>query len=57
MCVFVDVVPLMDKNGELITDEDGIPLTAPDYTVCRILDTQKGKVARYGIKKVGGAGE
>lgn len=53
--VFIDVVPQLDENGELVLNEDGItPVTPPDYTISKILDTQRGTVARYGISKVGG---
>ena len=57
-CVFVDVIPEMDEEGNLVLLEDGVsPVTAPDYTIDKILDTQKGTVARYGITKVGGVNE
>lgn len=73
MAVFVDRIPVLDKNkelvvnktfladasGELILDDEDEPIltkieyeTEPDYIVEKIYDTLKGKVARYGIKKV-----
>lgn len=53
--VFVDVEPELDKEGNLVMGEDGYtPVTSPDYRLVKILDTQKGNVARYGISKVGG---
>lgn len=53
MMVFVDVVPEMDTVGNLVIGDDGItPITSPDYMIKTVLDTQKGTVARYGIKKV-----
>ena len=36
-----------------IVPEDGIPTTPPDYRLKKILDTQRGNLARYGIKKIG----
>ena len=53
-CVFVDVVPELDGEGNLaLINGDTLhrPVTAPDYIIKRILDTQKGTVARYGIEK------
>ncbi len=49
---WIDVVPQLDKQGNLIL-EDTIPVVAPDYRLKKILDTQKGNIARYGIKKIG----
>lgn len=51
--VFVDVIPQTDQDGNLVMKEDGItPVTVPDYKIEKILDTQRGTVARYGIKKI-----
>lgn len=51
--VFVDVIPETDAEGNLVIGNDGItPITSPDYMIKTVLDTQKGTVARYGIKKV-----
>lgn len=56
MGVFVDIEPEMDEEENLAMSEDGYtPVTPPDYRLVKILDTQKGNVARYGISKVGGS--
>lgn len=53
MAVWVDVIPELDENGNLVLSDDGVKLvTSPDYTLKRILDTKKGDVARYGIKSI-----
>lgn len=48
----IDTVPQVDALGNLVL-EDGIPTTPPDYRLKKILDTQRGNLARYGIKKIG----
>lgn len=57
--VWVDVTPELNGDGTLKLDEDGNPTVYPDYTLRRKVDTKKGTVARYLIKKngdeVGGA--
>lgn len=54
--VFVDIEPVLDDSGNLVMSEDGItPVTPPDYTLKKIIDSQKSKVARYGISKIGGS--
>ena len=56
VAVWVDKVPQIDDSGNLVMSEDGItPVTPPDYTLKKILDSQKSKVARYGISKIGGS--
>ena len=56
MAVWVDKIPQIDDSGNLVMEEDGItPATPPDYTLKKIIDTARGSVARYGIKKVGGS--
>lgn len=56
MAVWVDKIPQIDDFGNLVMSDDGItPVTPPDYTLKKIIDTAKGSVARYGIKKVGGS--
>lgn len=56
MAVWVDKIPQIDDLGSLVMAEDGItPVTPPDYTLKKIIDTARGSVARYGIKKVGGS--
>lgn len=53
---WIDVVPKIDDDGNLVMQEDGItPVTPPDYTLKKLLVTQKGKVLRYGISKIGGS--
>lgn len=56
MAVWVDKVPQLDDSGNLVMAEDGItPVTPPDYTLKKIIDTAKGSVARYGIKMLSGS--
>mgnify|MGYP000361964746 CR=1 FL=1 len=56
MAVWVDKIPQIDKLGNLVMAEDSItPVTPPDYTFKKILATQRGKVFRYGISKIGGS--
>lgn len=52
--LWVDKTPELDKDGNLVLDADDTPTVTPDYTIKRILNTQKGNLARYGIKKIGG---
>lgn len=52
--VFVDKQPELDENKELAVDENGIALTTPDYVLSHIMDTAKGTIARYGLKKIAG---
>lgn len=59
--IFVDVTPELDADGNLVmlneageVDPEGIePKTPPDYILKKIIDTLRGTVARYGIKKEG----
>lgn len=55
MAVWVDKIPKIDDLGSLVMAEEGVPVTPPDYTLKKIIDTARGSVARYGIKKVGGS--
>lgn len=56
MAVWVDKIPQIDDSGNLVMSEDGItPVTPPDYTLKKIIDSQKSNVARYGISKIGGS--
>lgn len=55
MAVWVDKIPKIGDSGNLVLDEEGVPVTPPDYTLKKIIDTSRGSVARYGIKKVGGS--
>ena len=50
---WIDRKPELSEAGELILGEDGEPTVPPDYRLKKILDTQKGNVARYGIKYIG----
>ena len=50
---WIDRIPQIREDGSLILDEDGEPTVLPDYTLKKILDTQKGNIARYGISKRG----
>ena len=48
------------RSGKKITlikgedEDDGEPLTKPDYVLTHIMDTARGTIARYGIKKIAG---
>lgn len=56
MSVWVDVIPELDYNENLIMQEDGVtPVTLPDYTLKKILDSKKSTIARYGISKIRGS--
>lgn len=56
MTVWVDNIPQLDDSGNLVMKDDGVtPVTPPDYTLKKIIDSQKSKVARYGIKSVSGS--
>lgn len=50
---WIDRIPQISEDGNLILDENGEPTVLPDYTLKKILDTQKGNIARYGISKRG----
>lgn len=50
--LFIDVIPEIDNEGELVLSDDNMtPVTPPDYIVKKVLDTQVSNVARYGIEK------
>lgn len=53
MQVWVDVVPELNDDGDLVLDMNGNPTVMPDYTLRRKVDTKMGNVARYLIKKNG----
>lgn len=56
MAVWVDKIPQLDDSGNLVMADDGItPVTPPDYVLKKIIGTQRGKVFRYGISKIGGS--
>jgi hypothetical protein len=50
---WIDNKPELNNSGELVLDEDGAPTVSPDYRLKKILDTQKGNIARYGLKYIG----
>lgn len=53
---WVDTVPKLDDDGNLILSDE-IPVVMPDYRLKKILDTQRGNIARYGISKIGAENE
>lgn len=56
MAVWVDKIPQIDDLGDLVLAEDGVtPVTPPDCILKKIIATQRGKVFRYGISKIGGS--
>ena len=51
--LYVDKTPEVDCcTGELVLNNNGEPNVKPDYILDRIYDTQKGVLARYGIRKI-----
>ena len=50
---WVDVTPEIAQDGSLVMTDDGEPTVFPDYTLKRKVDTKKGTVARYLVKKNG----
>lgn len=51
--LYVDKTPDVDEEtGELVLNDNGEPNVKPDYILDRIYDTQKGVLARYGIRKI-----
>lgn len=50
---WIDRKPELDEDGNLVIDENGLPTTLPDYRLKKVLDTQKGNAARYGVKYIG----
>jgi len=50
--LYVDVAPDLDMNGYIKLDDAGEPTVYPDYELVRKISTVRGKVSRYGIKKV-----
>lgn len=62
LMVFIDIEPRLIESGEHkgeleVNEETDKPYTEPDYVVTHLMDTQKGTIARYGIKKVAGDGQ
>jgi hypothetical protein len=56
MLLFVDITPQLTSTGKLATDVNGVPYTQPDYVLSHVMDTKKGTIARYGIRKIAGNG-
>ena len=52
--LFIDRKPRLTRLGELELDDNGEPYTTPDYVLSHVMDTQRGTIARYGIKKIAG---
>lgn len=53
---WIDTVPELDYAGDLILT-DSVPTIMPDYRLKKILDTQRGNIARYGISRIGAENE
>lgn len=51
MYLYVDKTPELDEEGELVV-VDNEPTVKPDYILDRVYNTQKGVLARLGIRKV-----
>ena len=54
MVLYVDRKPELDDDGFIILNENGEPNVKPDYVLSHIMDTAKGTIARYGIRKIAG---
>ncbi len=53
--VWVDVIPDIDDEGNLVMSDDEVtPTVPPDYRITQIFRTAKGHVDVFGIKKIGG---
>jgi len=50
--LYVDVTPDLDASGYLKLDNYGEITVKPDYELVRKISTLRGKVSRYGIKRV-----
>ena len=50
--LYVDISPDLDSEGNIKLDDAGEPTVYPDYELVRKISTLRGKVSRYGIKKV-----
>lgn len=48
--VYVDAIPEIDRQGNLVLLENGDPTVKPDYVVDRLAWTEKGTKTRIGIK-------
>lgn len=54
MVLFIDREPELNSDGTLKLKENGEPIIKPDYVLSHIIDTAKGTIARYGIRKIAG---
>ena len=53
---WVDVIPEIADDGNLVLSADGVtPTVPPDYRVEKIFSTARGKVDVLGIKRIGGS--
>lgn len=52
MYMYVDVIPEINDQGELVLDASGEPTVKPDYLLHRIYQTQKGTISRIYIKNL-----
>lgn len=50
--LYVDKTPEFDEHGDLLVDQNGEPTVKPDYVLVRKLSTARGRVAKFGIKRV-----
>lgn len=55
--VYIDRVPEIDANGNLVIGEDLAPTVLPDYVVSKNARTKKGLTTRIGISKLSGDDE
>ena len=49
--LYVDVTPEL-ADGNLVLNKNGDPTVYPDYVVVRRIETARGRISKYGIKKV-----
>lgn len=52
--LFVDKTPILTASGNLAVDINGDPYSKPDYVLVKISNTEKGTIARFGIRKIAG---
>lgn len=53
---YVDRVPELDAEGNLVLNADDAPTVLPDYVVSKIARTEKGYTVRVGITKLSDGG-
>lgn len=52
---WVDVIPEISEDGNIVMSDDGItPTVPPDYRIDEKRVTQKGLIDAYGINEIGG---